>query len=64
MCGKSRVFLKVQEMGLEPTRIATADFESAASTIPPLLRCSIYVITSSESVQIIPQKSVDTVFLS
>ena len=34
----------MQEMGLEPTRIATADFESAASAIPPLLLtpCAVF----------------------
>ena len=35
-----RCFL-MQEMGLEPTRISTADFESAASAIPPLLRVTL-----------------------
>lgn len=62
----------MQEMGFEPTRIATADFESAASTIPPLLRCRDYVITTFDGVQIIPPKkslkkirnSVDMVILS
>ena len=34
----------MQEMGLEPTRIATTDFESAASAIPPLLLtpCAVF----------------------
>lgn len=32
----NRPFEMVPEVGLEPTRLSATDFESAASTIPPL----------------------------
>ena len=42
--GKIMFFVKVvPEVGLEPTRLAAEDFESSASTIPPLGHCGSFI---------------------